>query len=369
MTVDLKQVEFSSHSRLNTFQTCGKLYEFEYILKQRERKEADHFIIGSACHKCIEMYYINEDGNINHPLDYVDIYFRDFLRSHQVGHLLGEMKAVQTDIQQLHTRASADYKGADAIRKKGTYPKGHANYWMNPVSDHPHFTGDWKAAVEKLDLDYRTNKVDSQLRDVGKEFATVSISTCYAEVIQILKGYKDPAFLESVEYVEFPISHRVMEGRTLKNVINPVYLPGTNTLLNGYVDIIGKMLPELGGGIALGDYKSSNKEVTAVEVTYHEQLNKYGWLWKQLTGSWPTHLFINNLRFGTTTLAEFSPEIAEAVIERTRQVVIAAANPQNYIRKDPFGYNSPCMTFKDGVVKDSCPHFQKCHPEVHKKLF
>lgn len=368
-SIDLSNAEFSSHSRLNTFQTCGKLYEFEYVLKQRERKEADHFIIGSACHKCIEMYYADDTGTINHPLDYVDIYFRDWLREKNLGYLLGDLKAVQADLKQLHLRASADYRQSDAIRKKGEYAKGHPKYWMNPVSDHPHFTRDWKDAVEKLDLEFRTHKVDMQLCEIGKEFQGVSISNCYSEVHEILKKYKDPTFLDAVEYVEFPISHRVMEGRTLKDIINPVYLPGTNTLLNGYVDIVGRMSVEHGGGIALGDYKSSNKEVTAIEVAYHEQLNKYGWLWKQLTGEWPTHLFINNLRFGTTTLTEFIPEVAQSVIERTKQVIEAANNPQNYIRKDPFGYNSPCLSFKDGVVKDMCPHFEKCHPAVHKKLF
>lgn len=366
--LDLTGIDFMSHSKLNVFQECGKLFEYEYILKERVRSEANHFIIGSACHKCIEMYYLSPE--LGSPLEYADIYWRDWLRSKGLGFLLGNLKAVYADIGQLYVRASAEYQGADAIRRGAKKEKGEKSfprgpeYWKNPVADSPAMTGDWKNAVAALDLDNRMHEIDIELVNKGPEWARVSLSTCYAEVREILTHYRDPECLAEVKYVEFPISHRVWEGKTVVDVVNPVFAPGsTKTLINGYIDLVGVMTPAYGGGIAMGDYKSSKKEVSVVEVMYHEQLNAYGWLWKQLTGAWPTHLFINNLRFGTVTLAPFNPEIAEAVIARRMQVDAASKDKKNYIKRDPFGWNSPCLTMsRDGKgIDEYCAHFTKCH--------
>jgi hypothetical protein len=112
----------------------------------------------------------------------------------------------------------------------------------------------------------------------------------------------------------------------------------------------------------MGDYKSSQHEASVAEVMYHEQLNSYAWLWHKLTGIWPTHLLINNLRFGTITIAPCKPEIANAVMERRFAVDDVSKNPANYIKKDPFGWNSPCLDIDHGTMRGYCPHIFKCHP-------
>lgn len=376
LALNLTGVDFLSHSKLNVFQECGKKFEYEYITKQRVRVEANHFMIGSACHKCIEMYYLDAEGIINHPSEYIDIYWRDFLRGKGLGFLLGDLKVLEADINQVNRRCRADYEGEDAIRRGAKTDKGEKKYppgptyWKNPVSDSPWMTGDYKKAVAALDLPTRMAAVDKELVQKGPEWANVSLSKCYAEVRDILKTYKDPECLQSVEYVEFPFSHRVFEGKTVVEITNPIYMPGSNgkTLINGYIDLVGRMTDVYGGGICIGDYKSSQKEVSIAEVTYHEQLNKYAWLWHALTGEWPTHLLINNLRFGTVTIAPFKQEIAESIMARTAEVHCASQNPKNFYKRDPFGWGSPCLDMDFGQLKGYCPHIFKCHPGVAAEL-
>jgi hypothetical protein len=374
--LNLKGIDFASHSKMNVFNECGQKFFYEYIDKSRVRIEKDYFIIGSACHKCIEMYYLDDSGSINHPLDYTDIYWRDWLRSKQLGFLLGDLKVIAAEIAQINKRCRADYTGEDAIRRgakpeKGEkkYPRGK-EYHKNPVADNPAMTGDYKRAMEELDLDRRIHEIDVQLVAKGPEFASVSLSNCYAEVQEILKHYKDPECLASVDYVEFPVSHRVWEGKTVVDVINLVKLPGSDTdLMNGYMDLVGTMTAKYGGGVGLGDYKSSKKECTVLEVMYHAQLNKYAYMYYVLFGVWPTHLFINNLRFGTVTIAPCKPEIAMAIVEQYAADVKASKIAANYRKKDPFGFDSPCLTFeKDGSLKEHCPHLVKCFKHIAEEL-
>lgn len=354
-------LEITSHSRNEAFEKCSKKYELEYIKKERIASHANHFIIGDLCHKSIEDTWT---GVHPHPKVALTARWLDFLTKNGVPQLQIELASYAHDISHLYRRAHPDYNGPDRIRKADGSP-----------TSAPHMTKAWKTSLVDLQLDDRKNDLDIKTYTLlGPSFAGVSLADCYAETLAILGDYKDPPQIASVEHIEFPLSHRVFgDDRKVIDVYNPIVLPRTGVLFNAYIDAVVRLVPSLGGGITLIDHKTSKDLPDATKVAHWDQLLKYAWAWAQLqlqvTGveEWPTHIGINHLRSGTLVLAEVDPDLARWAIERHEEGILAQ-KAGGYLRRDPFGYNSPCLKFKDGAVDSHCPHLFKCHPLTARKL-
>jgi len=353
----MSQIQITSHSQLGVFESCAKKWEYEYLLKQRIKSEQNYFIIGVMCHESIEEH--NTNGTP--VLAALGDLWTQWLRDRRLGHLRTELANVANDLSNLYRRASAGYTGPDRIRKAGDL-----------VADHPQMTKAWKEAIVKLRIDDRQANIDRQAQQtLGDTYKAVSLVTCYSESFAIMQGYRDPDCLASIEYIEFPLSDRVFEDdsrRVLVEILNPVTMPRTGTYLNGFIDLVGRLKPELGGGIVLLDHKtSSGGPPDEIAVSHHEQLLKYAWAWFQLTGVWPTHIGINHLRSGTCVIAPVDQDLALEVIER-QETLLLSMKQGIYPKKDPFAYGSPCLKMRDGVVSDHCPHLLKCHPKVAMRL-
>jgi len=353
--MNLNEIETTSHSRLGVFEKCGKMYEFQYIKKEAVFENADHFIIGEICHGTLEDYYNDVYKTVDEALANR---WQAWLAERNLIPLLGELQDYARDVQHLYRRASASYTGKDKIRKRD-----------GSVADNPQLTTDWKRSVEELQLGDRAHNIDlAGVTTLGPSHASVSLSNCYSETLEIMRDYREPSALQSVDWLEFPISHRVRENNEVKDLWNPVKLPRTGVYLNGYIDLVGRMREEHGGGVVLLDHKTTQGGPPSdLEVSHHEQLLKYAWAWHQLTGEWPTHIGVNHLRSKSAVIVSLDPEEALAAIDRTEQL-IEAQRLGNYIKKDPFAYGSPCIRMRDHQVERHCPYLAKCHPSVAKKL-
>jgi len=353
--MNLNEIETTSHSRLGVFEKCGKMYEYQYIKKEAVFETADHFIIGEICHGTLEDYYNDIYKTVEESLANR---WHNWLGERNLTPLLDDLQSYAADVAHLYRRASPLYNGKDKIRKRdGT------------VADNPQMTSDWKRSVEELQLSDRAHNIDyGMITSLGPAYAGVSLSNCYSETIEIMRDYKEPVQLKSVDWLEFPISHRVREDKQVKDLWNPVKLPRTGVYLNGYIDLVGRMRDEHGGGVVLLDHKTtSGGAPSELEVEHHEQLLKYAWAWHQLTGEWPTHIGVNHLRSKSAVIVPLDQNEALLAIERT-EALIEAQKRGDYIRKDPFAYGSPCIRMRDHQVDRHCPYLAKCHPNVAKKL-
>jgi hypothetical protein len=353
--MNFSEIETTSHSRLGVFEKCGKMYEYQYIKNEAVHESADHFIIGEICHGTLEDYYNNVYATVEESLAQQ---WQGWLAKHNLLPLLDDLRSYSGDISHLYHRASPLYMGKDKIRKRD-----------GSVADNPQMTTDWKRSVEDLQLDQRSHNIDlAAVTSLGPGYTSVSLSNCYSETIEIMRDYRDPAQLKSIDWLEFPISHRVRENGEIKDFWNPVQLPTTGVYLNGYIDLVGRMKDQYGGGVVLLDHKTtSGGAPNDLEIMHHEQLLKYAWAWHQLTGEWPTHIGVNHLRSKSSVIVELDPNEAIAAIERT-EALIQAQKTGQYIRKDPFAYGSPCVRMRDHQIEKHCPYLAKCHPSLGKKL-
>ncbi len=369
--MDLTGVNFTSHTQLGTYEKCSELHYREYVLKKRKRVESDSFIIGDLCHKSLEAYY---RGVVEIPLDALYELWGRKLDDMKLGVFEEPLRAYTSDMRHLYARARADYNGPDPIRTKD-----------GKVPSNPAMTTEWKKTVEKLRLGERKEDIDHGIQRVLNDpaYTAVSFSTCYAETVDIIDGYLDPPQLSAIEYVEFPMSQKKFQTNPdgsiiyskdrkpiVESIINPVVFPGiVGWLLNGFIDLVANLRPDLGGGVVLLDHKTSKGEAPSpVAVANHEQLLKYAWGWNELFGSWPTHIGINHLRSHTCVIVPVDPKKAIQAIQRNEQL-IKMQEMGVHVKHDPFAYGSPCLMLKsDGTPSNHCAHLEDCHPEVAKDL-
>lgn len=353
----------TSHSRLGCFETCPQLYYREYILKDRaKRTQADHFIIGDRCHKSIEDYAT--DAKWNHPQDAMVFRVEEYLKAHNSLDLLGELERHSESMKYLLWRASEECQTSERIRNKDkSVPK---NPYMNKA-----FQGE----MEKLGLTEAYAQIDKTFRDRQDDsYATVSISNVYSECWDIIPKWTMPEPLEMFEAIEFPISERIFKDGVYQGMVHPVQL-ADGTYYNGFIDVVGRLKPEYGGGICLADWKTSQGDPPSVlSVACNQQLLKYvkyyAEVTKKATGTavWATHIAIGHLRTNTFVMAEVDPDHVEFTIKRQQEIMDEIAETKTFHRRDPFGYNSPCLKMSKGVVTGKCAHFVKCWPEIEAKL-
>lgn len=354
-----------SHSRMNVFEECPRKYQEEYVLRNRaDRTQSNSLIIGDRCHKCIEDYRTNE--LLNSPSDALFPRWQEYLKQFNLEDMLVGLSDVYEDLKHILWRATAECTDPSLMirNKDKSIPK---NLGMN---------SSYKAAIEQLGIDRRMEDLDIQFKDTaGPSFVSVSITQCYSETYEILAKFVDHQIIQSVDYIEFPFSHRVFVDGAFDHIVHEVRLPN-GELFNGYIDEVVTLIPSVGGR-AIIDHKSSAHPPTLDDVTFHQQLNKYANFYEKLTAQngnpeIVTHIGINFLRTGELFLVPVNREFMLDVFNRQAEVIdaIKATETTNaWNRRDPLGYNSPCLSKnKEGVITKMCGHLKKCWPLVHAAM-
>ena len=145
-----------SYSKLTTYDRCTELYKLKYVLGVPESKEDTLATrLGSICHASLEAYYLDGGQTITSPYDALT---RDGgIWEEELAKVGLNLPGLRRDLQnyahhmtKLYYRASAQYAGADKIRKAdGT------------VSVAPQMTTAWKQYVKAHALDALALYIDT----------------------------------------------------------------------------------------------------------------------------------------------------------------------------------------------------------------
>lgn len=398
-----------SYSRLTTYDKCPELFRLIHADKILPR-EPDTVAtrLGGICHESLEDFYGDETGTIQSPYDALvreeGIWDRILTQDNLLG-LKEPLQAYAHYTTQLFARASASYKGRDAIRKSD-----------GSVSYAPQMTGAWKDAARQYGLNQKAGYIDNVAAKAGDRWKDVSLSEVYAGSLGIMYTYQHDPRITSVVAIELPIGEiqwaaADAEGNQLFNedgtpvltntrskpyplwvdpetgknvqlgVLNEFFLPELDAngklkktadgklvyrkdvLFNGYIDWLVR---DEQGRLIITDHKTNSGEPpTPMKVSRHEQMNLYGLMIEEVFGETPYALAMNHLKSGKLILAPYSREKAEKAIERLL-LVEKATRDRVFIGKDPDAYGTRCVEKgqKAGEYR-LCYALQYCHPEVY----
>jgi hypothetical protein len=84
-------------------------------------------------------------------------------------------------------------------------------------------------------------------------------------------------------------------------------------------------------------------------------------IWRR-TGQQQDYIGINHLRTNKLVLAPFNLDLALEVL-KTKLQTIRGIDHKVYIKQDPFGYGSMCVT-DSAKGPRYCPFYSTCHPDL-----
>lgn len=343
-----------SYSQLGTYRDCSKKYEHYWISKNKRKEKGQAAEIGSLAHECIERFYL---GEFNSPAEAFPTVIDEYLATLGLQSWKNELEHISSILSNLLLRASANYKGSDAIRT--------AN---GDVSKAPHMTKTWKDALKLHNLEYRIDQANySMIRALPEEWRKIKMVTVYTEADHIVRQYMHPAAIAEVKAIEFGFSIPDYKGdpnspnpdEQEPHVKNLVTLPSGRPF-RGYIDLVGKLHD--GRWVIIDHKTSAGDPPSALKVRHHEQLLLYAFFWHQLTGDWPAKIGISHLRTGSLIMADVDPKLALEAAER-HDHVIKAIDKKIFLKHAPFEYGSPCIG-REGTLEDACPYLPDCHKEV-----
>lgn len=398
-----------SYSGLTVYDECSMLYKLQRVdrvLQPMADTEATR--IGQFCHTSLEVYYGDETGSVESP--YAELtrpggIWDQELATHQLQMLAPKLQAYAHHTTALYERASASYRGKDAIRKKD-----------GSVSAAPHMTKGWTEYARQHGLPQLADAINHTAARVAPErWGSVSLAQVYAESLGIMYPYRHPADIDSVVAIELPISEVQYQGADEANrplydelgqpvptsrvrgphamylddqqrpvvlhVLYPFYLPvlgpdgrlvkdeagdyarRDDLLFTGYIDLVARNDK---GQLLIIDHKTNSGEVPSKsKISRHEQMLVYGFMVTLLGGEMPAYVGMNHLRSGKLVLAEFSMAKAEIAMERLLSIV-AGIEKRVFVRQNPDGYHSRCVVkpFREGDPPRLCAGLPFCHPEV-----
>lgn len=398
-----------SYSGLTVYDECSMLYKLQRIDRViPAMSDTNATRIGTFCHTSLEHYYGDETGTVQSPYDELTraggIWDQE-LESCQLQMLRPKLQAYAHHTTALYERASASYKGKDAIRKKD-----------GAVSAAPHMTKAWTDYARQHGLNQLSDQIDQVAAKVAPErWEGLSLSQVYAESLGIMYPYRHPADIDAVVAIELPVSEIQFQGAdeenqplydelgqpvptsrvrgphpmwvddkgqtAVLNVLYPFYLPALDEngrlipdgqgdyvrredlLFTGYIDLVARNEK---GELLIIDHKTNAGEVPSrSKISRHEQMLVYGFMVTLLGGEQPAYVGMNHLRSGKLVLAEFSMAKAEVAVERLLSIV-SGIEKKVFVRQNPDGYHSRCVVkpFREGEPPRLCPGLPHCHPEV-----
>lgn len=347
--------ELFSVSKLKTYSTCSKYYEYQYVLGFRDYSYSFSTVLGNVIHNSLELFHLS-----NKEISLLDCLNKVFISTlKEVGvvnkeldeGILQHLTELNKLVQKLYYRASEHYTKSDAIRtKSGAVPKD------------PTKTTDWKSELINSGANQLKEDID-QYCDQHSDTLNNSflVTDLYSECYKLLAAYQCPEEEIEVEKLEFGLSHLDKESN---KVINPCFIGDTDKLLRGYIDKIG--IYEVNGkrGRAIVDYKTSKTEMNSLHVSTNEQLHIYAWFYQQLTGETVDFIGIENIKFGTIHLVPIDQIQLTELVENFLFRIKLIENKMFYKEHAPDSRYSKCL---DNYGKQ-CPFLGKCYPAVFNKM-
>ncbi len=346
-----------SYSQLQSYRGCSMRYKHYYIDKYKLREVNGYTELGSLVHECIERFYKGEFPSVPDAFKPV---MSQYLTKLGLQSWRNELEAISDVLKDLLLRASAAYRGPDAIRTgNGDVPKN------------PAMTSAWKKELERHNLNHRIDLCNAScVRQLPEEWANVKMVDVYTQVDHLTRTYTHPAILAEVNAIEFGFSIPVYGDpnspdpeKQEDSILNLARLP-SGRVFRGFIDLVGK--DHLGRWVIIDHKTSSGEPPTVLKVAHHEQLLLYAYFWHQLTGVWPAKIGISHLRSGTTVCADVDTTLAERAAQR-HDLIVNAIDKKVFIKHAPFEYGSPCLS-KDCSLEDCCPYISVCHREVARAL-
>ena len=340
--IDMDNIDYVSHSRLQVYNECSEKYNKQYVQKlQKDNEIQDYFEIGSLVHEVLEDHL---DPTTSLTLeDSYKLALPLWLKKHSLSFNPKDIFNISAIIGELMYKASARYKGEDAIRNKGgTPPADLRNY--PPQS--------WTTALQKAGITTIKNDYDTAAGIQAPFFITNSLCYLVAEVYLLTQYFQLPEWYDHTIYVEFPIS---------TDDTNRVLFPGTDDLyIRGFMDWVFKTKE---GQIVIADHKTSKGKPKPNDVLHHSQLNLYAYVYSELFGYWPDVLGIHHVRTNDFIMAAVDKEIVFNNLKRYEGIV-RGINSKTFITHHPDDFNSPCITkdWRSKKVSKSCPFLINCWP-------
>lgn len=410
-----------SYSRATMYDECSQLYKLVNIDGLVEKGgDTDATRLGKICHQAIENQLNDETGTVISPYDELvkagGIWDQE-LAKYNLTELKGRLQALAHHTTSLYERATARYKGPDAIRKAD-----------GSVAVAPDKCKPWTEYVRAHGLDGMASQIDNlAAKAAPKHWKDVSLSKVYTATLGIMYPYKHPAEIDRVVAVEYAISefwwqaahedgsamvdeagapvpttrqrgpHPLYEDPETKKPVfiridNPWFMPKVDAfgkliktdavdpvtglplvyerrddlVLTAYIDLISRSPKML---LDVIDHKSSSGESPSVEkVARHEQCLIYGLLIYTLTGVAPDRVGLNWLKQHQLVMADFTLEAAELALERFLSI-IANTEKGAFQKQHVDGYHSKCV--KQGgdprLGPRLCPALAVCWPREAAK--
>ena len=344
-----------SFSRIEKYVKCSELYRLFYVDKPVARPVTDNVstVMGGIVHETLEEYDGPAIQRAMPPLDILDIIWDNRLRELSMLHVKPELLRIADDVVRLHERASADYRGPDAIRDERGKP-----------FKTPQRSKAWELAVKDLKLDVRRGAIDRLAATKSKPWTDVSLAEVYAESYNVLRGYPDPiaGMGLTVRAQEVPLSAPAQKGEAHMNdpKVNIVRLPD-GALFTGYIDSI---CTDSMNRTYIIDHKTSKEAPTQTKVAHWEQLILYAWAHHQVWGFYPHYIGINHIRTGQLVLAHFNPALIEGALRRF-MAAVQGVEQRVFVQQSPASYGAQC--YKE-FTKTPCEYLGYCHPEFARAM-
>jgi hypothetical protein len=347
-----------SYSQLNTYKDCGVKYRKYYLENNKKREVTQATEIGSLVHSCIENFYLGEAPSAGIAFEAV---ISNYLEERKIDKYYYDLQEISHFFNALYYRASAEYKGRDAIRTAdGGIPKN------------PTMTRVWKDEVKRSGIDQKIDDINNEINYILPDsYASIKMATVYSEAEFLAKRYKHPTLIKEVSSIEFGFSVPDHVGdptspdpeQQVPHIKNLATLPN-GAVFRGFIDLVGKLAD---GSTIIVDHKTSSGEPPSeLKVKHHEQLLLYAFFWNQLTGEWPSKIGISHLRSGTLVTANVNQEMAIQAALRHSEVV-EAIGKNVFLKNAPFEFGSPCLG-REGTLATACPYLPECHRSVAVSL-
>jgi hypothetical protein len=351
-------IELSKYSvsRLKLYDTCSEQYRLKYIEGIVESNLNQSNVLGNICHSVLEEYFKAEFKNS--VIEILERDIKDILIDLKVlpnsldsvvNGIVEDIKDYQKNIYHLYIRASADYKGSDAIRTKS-----------GAVPSNPSMTSAWKSYVKRMNLDSVKSNIALSLYAVNPSIPELDLVDIYCEAFNILSKYTVPPCIINTECIELSLS---AFNSSTGEIVNPVFFPQEYAeepvLLNGYVDWIGEVQVGFDKGIAIIDYKTSKEKFTESTVSYNVQLYCYVYAYENISNKTVSFIGIHALRTNELVIVKIDRQKMNIVLDSLFSKHKYIKNEQ-FKKRVPDSIYSPCLN----QFGKECSYLKYCYPDV-----
>jgi hypothetical protein len=370
-----------SYSRLSTFLECPELYRLRYIVKPEGYYEPlqEALIKGSLAHACIEEYLKGADkqsaleialmdwvvnlcglpiqeGKVEKRVEQSVTIYDDWEEDNDDGfETYPEGEGIDFELLTKYAlecgyllhRCSGTYNDVDKIRNiDGTLPK-------NPLAYPPNA---FKKAYYEANLDKARLELDNQAVRSNLSFKRMSFANVAAWGAAYVFNFEIPKEISKVDAVE--------KGLAEKKVL---FGPKKDKYWNGYIDTIYSTED---GAVVINDHKTEKNKRRPEDVAFDLQLNSYAAVIFEQTNKLPDYISITHLASNSFIVSHTNPEVMSLSMEYLEQIqeeielqIENRGVDEEWMKKWPSKYGSPCIQRRDDVITRVCPYIRRCWPD------